>query len=328
MDFGVFIKCLTYNHARYIKDAMEGFSIQKTHFPYLCVIIDDASTDGEPNVIKDYLSLFFDMSDKAVVRNEETDDYVLTFARHKTNKNCFFAVFLLKYNHHGKKSKSSYFEKFTRGIKYNAICEGDDYWTNPFKLQKQVDYMEENPDCSLCVHLSNWDENGIIEPRGCQVKTSCDLSIEESIRNGGLYIATASYLYRPELVQEQPEWRRVARIGDFPLQILCGLKGRVHIIAENMCVYRFCSIGSWSAQHTSLDIAYSKNEIEWMTLLDESTNHQYSPAIYAFLFRYFRLLFFVRQISFVDYWKNAKKSSEFRRKRLIKDLIKVTLGMK
>ena len=152
MPFLARVHCITYNHAPYIIDAMNGFSMQQTDFPFVCTIIDDASTDGEPDVIKQYLEQHFDLDDESTVRNEETDDYVLTFAQHKTNKNCFFAVLYLKYNHYSiKKSKDPYIKEWMNS-KYIALCEGDDYWTHPKKLQKQVDFLEANQDFVMCSH--------------------------------------------------------------------------------------------------------------------------------------------------------------------------------
>lgn len=149
-NFEVCVKCWTYNHASYIENTLDGFCIQKVQFPYLCIIVDDASPDGEPEVIRNYLLDHFELKDNAVVRNEETDNYVLTFTRHKTNHNCFFAVFLLKYNHHGKKNKGQYFDNWVKYIKYHALCEGDDFWTDPLKLQKQVEFMDRHPEVGLC----------------------------------------------------------------------------------------------------------------------------------------------------------------------------------
>ena len=149
----VTVQCMTYNQASYIEDAMNGFTMQQTTFPYVCCIIDDASTDGEQEVIKNYLNEHFDLEDKKVVRHEETDDYVLTFARHKTNLNCYFAVLYLKYNHYSiKKSKHTYISEWRDNAKYIAICEGDDYWIDPLKLQKQFDILEQDEGISLCHH--------------------------------------------------------------------------------------------------------------------------------------------------------------------------------
>lgn len=139
-------RCFTFNHAPYIEDAMNGFTMQETTFPVITLIVDDASTDGEPEVIKQYLADHF----HEPYRTEETVDYHLICAIHNTNPNCTFVVFLLKYNHYCiKKPKMPYQSEWRDNAKYIAICEGDDYWTEPKKLQKQVDFLESNPDYGL-----------------------------------------------------------------------------------------------------------------------------------------------------------------------------------
>lgn len=148
--FLVCVRCFTFNHVPYIKDAMDGFCMQQTSFPYICIIVDDASTDGEQEVIKSYLVQNFNLDNQEIVRNEETDNFVMTFAQHKTNENCFFAVYYLKYNHYSiKKDKFPYFAEYHDNARYIALCEGDDYWTDPRKLQKQSDVLDNNPDMSM-----------------------------------------------------------------------------------------------------------------------------------------------------------------------------------
>ena len=149
-NFLLYTRCMTYNHSSYIVDAMNGFCMQKTTFPFVNVIVDDASTDGEPEVIEQYLQENFNLDDSAVVRREETNDYRLVYAQHKNNKNCYFVVLYLKYNHYLKKDKQHYYAKWLNSSKYVAICEGDDYWTDPYKLQKQVDFLETHPDFGCC----------------------------------------------------------------------------------------------------------------------------------------------------------------------------------
>ena len=147
--FMVCVKYITFNHANYIEDAMNGFTMQETNFPYVCTILDDASTDGEQEVIKKYLQEHFDLDNRSVVRNEETDDYVLTFAQHKTNRNCYFAVLFLKYNHYSiKKPKDQYIKEWL-DVKHIALCEGDDYWTHPQKLQMQYESLEAHPEYTM-----------------------------------------------------------------------------------------------------------------------------------------------------------------------------------
>ena len=147
-EYMVAVRCMTYNHANYIVDALNGFCMQETTFPFVCIVVDDASTDGEQDVIKNYLQENFDLTDTSIVRNEETQDYLLTFARHKANHNCFMGVLLLKYNHYGKKRKDLYWNGWAKS-KYIALCEGDDYWIDAQKLQKQVDFLESHPDYGM-----------------------------------------------------------------------------------------------------------------------------------------------------------------------------------
>lgn len=149
--------CATYNHVYYITDALNGFVMQQTDFPFVCTIVDDASTDGEQDVIKKYMQEYFDLQDSSVAYEKDTDYGHVTFAQHKINKNCYFAVIYLKENHYSqKKSKAPYLTEWM-DTKYIAVCEGDDYWTDPLKLQKQVGFLETHSEydmvCSRFDHL-------------------------------------------------------------------------------------------------------------------------------------------------------------------------------
>ena len=152
-DYKVCVKCFTYNQSLYIEDALDGFCMQHTTFPYVCVIVDDASTDGEQKVLTGYLERNFDLENTLVVRKEEHDNYSLLFAQHKNNKNCYFAVFFLKYNHYSKaQSKTLYYSEWQSCSKYLAFCEGDDFWIDTHKLQRQVDFLEEHPEYNIFFH--------------------------------------------------------------------------------------------------------------------------------------------------------------------------------
>lgn len=152
-QYKVCIKCFTFNHRPYIEEAMDGFSKQKTDFPFVALIVDDASTDGEQIVIKDYLNEWFDM-ESARIEDREYAEVIV--ARHKTNPTCVFAVMLMKYNHYGtkelKRKKTSYISEWISDAEFIAMCEGDDYWTDERKLQKQVSFLEAHPDYSFCCH--------------------------------------------------------------------------------------------------------------------------------------------------------------------------------
>ncbi len=129
----VYVNCMTYNQAGYILDALDGFCMQKTLFPYICGVVDDASTDNEQKVIRKYLEDYFSISEE-----DKADDYTRLFAQHKINKNCFFVVIFLRYNHYSiKKSKQTYISEWKKRAEYIAICEGDDYWIDPLKLKNK-----------------------------------------------------------------------------------------------------------------------------------------------------------------------------------------------
>ena len=134
------VSCMTYNHADYIVDSMNGFVIQQTSFPFVCTIVDDASTDGEQVIIKKYVSENFDLQQTAIAYEKDTDYGHVTFARHKSNRSCYFAVIYLKENHYSQqKSKVPYLKEWL-DTKYVAFCEGDDFWIDKNKLQKQFSF--------------------------------------------------------------------------------------------------------------------------------------------------------------------------------------------
>src|SRR5690554_3017735 len=137
----VSICCITYNHEDFIRDAIEGFLMQKTSFPIEIIIHDDASTDNTANIIEEYANKYPDLF-----------------------------VTILQSENQWSKGGGSIYARFVypraRG-KYIALCEGDDYWTDPLKLQKQVDFLEANPEYILCfTNTRTVDENNkILRPK-------------------------------------------------------------------------------------------------------------------------------------------------------------------
>lgn len=249
--FPVYVRCSTYNHAKFIVDAMNGFTMQQTSLPYVCAIIDDASTDSEQEVIRNYFQEHFDLTDKETVRHEETDDYLMSFARHKTNNNCFFAVFYLKYNHYSiNKDNYSYASEWADKAKYYAICEGDDYWIDPGKLQKQIDFLECHEDYTMTCNrtqLYSVKKQKIIGENYCY-NCSRDIDPVDVINRTGLFISTCSIVYRREVLNNQPEYWEKCEVGDYPLQIACAMKGKTMFFNEIMSVYRVENPTSWMGQ--------------------------------------------------------------------------------
>lgn len=249
-QFTVRVSCMTFNHAAYIEDTMDGFCMQETSFPYLCNIIDDKSTDGEQEVIKKYLADHFDLDDKGVFRQEETDDYYLTFAQHKSNKNCFFAVIYLKYNHYSiRKPKKPYVEEWDGCTKYLATCEGDDFWVNPRKLQMQYDYMESHPSCSLChgdVVYYNDDKGcsegrvGLLINRLVNKSYSKEETFKRIVKSQYSAISLTCF-YRKELLEKINKNTVKLMMGDTPLLLDMSQQGDFKYFPEVMGVYRIHS---------------------------------------------------------------------------------------
>jgi glycosyltransferase involved in cell wall biosynthesis len=122
----VSISCLTYNHKEYITACLEGILMQQTNFEIEVLVYDDASTDTTPSIIKDFQARYPEII-KPIFQSENQLS--------KGNR-------LLNPTYNYPRAKG----------KYIALCDGDDYWTDPLKLQKQVDYLEANPNCAMCFH--------------------------------------------------------------------------------------------------------------------------------------------------------------------------------
>lgn len=147
------IRCFTFNQSQYILDALNGFVMQQTNFPFVIMVVDDASTDGEQDVIAKFISEQFETTDSSVAYEKETDYAYISYAQHKINKKCFIAALYLKENHYSqRKAKVSYLSEWRDNVKYEALCEGDDYWIDAKKIQKQVDFLEENEEYVLTCH--------------------------------------------------------------------------------------------------------------------------------------------------------------------------------
>lgn len=241
----VTIHCWTFNHKPYIQQCLDSFVMQKTEFPFLAVVVDDASTDGEQEVLWDFIN---NELDSASLQKDETDDFVRVVAPHKTNKHCIFIFVLLKYNHYSiNKAKGLYFKDLEEKTQYIAVCEGDDYWTDPLKLQKQVDFMEAHPECTMvCNRTKRFSEKEhvFMLDSSCMEKDGF-LKAEDVIRKGGLYISTCSIMYRKKLREDYPVYCKRCHVGDYPLQIMAAMKGDIYYINDSMSVYRVDNDSSW-----------------------------------------------------------------------------------
>lgn len=252
----VSIECTSYNHEAYIAEALDSMLMQKTDFAYEILIHDDASTDRTAEIIRSYERQYPDIV-KPIYQTEN-----------QTSKGVLVELF----NHERAKGK------------YMAVCEGDDYWTDPHKLQKQVDYMEAHPQCSMCVHGAE-RVSAVTRKTVSAIRPSHKdkiYSVEEVIEGGGDLFATNSILYSREKIPGMPEYYLNATIGDYPLVICGALSGTVYYMDQNMAAYRVEVKGSWTDVQVSDVSKKQKHLQEVAAMLDEInafTNFKYDNVI-------------------------------------------------
>lgn len=245
-DYKVLCHCCTYNQAQYITDTMNGFTMQKTNFPFVCYIIDDASTDGEPEIIKAYLNEHFDMANAEYA---EIPESLIIIAKHKTNENCTFAVYLLKENlFRNPDKKDALVNRWREHCEYEAFCEGDDYWIVEDKLQKQVEFMDANPDYGLC--FTNFKNSNGNKHRQIAYQ---DDQYEKAIIEESNPIGTATMLYRLSLLSNltfawlNNDWG----MSDAPMWIEIAHASKIKYIDEETAVYRI--LENSASHYTDID---------------------------------------------------------------------------
>ena len=255
-EIKVSIICNVFNHEKYIRDALEGFVAQKTKFPFEVLVHDDASTDRSAEIIREYEEKYPDII-KPVYQKEN------------------------QYSK-GIKISKTFQQPRVRG-KYIAICEGDDYWSDCHKLQKQCDFLDANEDYSMCVCSTTWFNmlTGTAENR-CIASEDREIPLEDIIleKNGRIF-QLASVMVRSEIWKQWPEWRLAFPIGDLPLAILAGLNGRVYMLSDVMTVYRYYSEGSWTVRMDCNEnrARVCRRMIEGFTALNHATEFRYDDVI-------------------------------------------------
>lgn len=145
----VVIVSITYNQSKYIDDTLNGFAIQQTNFPFLCCVFDDASTDGEQEVLKQWINNHCNPKDIKTYNHPLT---IICIAPDKDNPNCIYAIHLQKVNTWGKPEKKELIDYWIKQGEYVAMCEGDDYWIDSNKLQYQINFLDLHPEYSYSCH--------------------------------------------------------------------------------------------------------------------------------------------------------------------------------
>lgn len=248
----VTVICLAYNHEAWIRDALEGFVTQVAPFRFEVLVHDDASTDGTAEIIREYEARYPDII-RGVYQTEN------------------------QYSQ-GVNITPTFLFPLVRGS-YVALCEGDDYWTDPDKLRKQVEALERHPEADICAHRTRRLRDG--KPHGFLAPRLRDTLIqaEEVILGGGNFVATSSLLCRREAYLLLTPMREIL-LNDYVLQIQGSLRGGMYYLDDYMSVYRTRVPGSWTTVNGRWMPDGVRDQIKQMLdALDAYTDGRYHRAI-------------------------------------------------
>lgn len=234
----VAIKCTVYNHEPYLRDCLDGFVMQQTNFPFVAIVHDDASTDNSAAIIREYEEKYPDIikpiyeAENQYSKRDGSVGRIMNAAIDAT------------------------------GAKYIAECEGDDYWTDPLKLQKQVDILEKDESLMMCCTNCSVVDKHSVElhaVRGGVVKDDIEgrYNLRDFFRDNHQY-PTLSVVYRCTHTQEvRQKYAHTinAFLGDWTLWICLLIYGDMYFLNEVTCAYR---INPTSLTHTVNRVARAK----------------------------------------------------------------------
>lgn len=257
----VSICCLTYNQEKYISKCLDSLLEQETNFLYEIIIHDDASTDNTAKIISEYEKKYPNII-KPIYQKEnqysKNSQKVLEFALNKTKG------------------------------KYIALCEGDDYWIDKNKLQKQYDFLEQNKDCTILGADYEILEGKKITKRVTVFSEECKVSIPEFI-NRKASIQTATLFFRKKDLLPLPKYYYNAHIGDIPIELHLISKGYMHYVPQVVSVYRFQTEGSYSMKNKNNISKKISNHNKTKNIyieFNKATKYQYDEIIKEYLLKY------------------------------------------
>ena len=299
MELLVSVFCKTYNHERYLRTCLESLVSQVTDFDYEILVHDDASTDNTQDIIREYekrypglIKPIYQIVNQYSQRINTTVKFLLPRARGK----------------------------------YIAICEGDDFWTDVYKLQKQVDFLETHPDYSLCGHAAYYaDENNSLSEKEFFRPYNQSQCIPFSEILKGWRLATNSLVYRRDARGDGViPYQHDCPNGDYAAVVYLGLKGKIYYLDELMSAYRRNSVGSLNWVWRSDPEKYKASRMKYIDMLkriDVYTDYQYQAIIYEYIDQ----TMFDLYLTLGDY-RGAKKDTD--RYNKLQLLVKVKLIIK
>ena len=274
----VSISCLTFNHVDYIRKCLDGFMMQDCNFDFEVLIHDDASTDATAEIIKEYQSMYPNIIKPIIQIENQWSKGIRDIT--------------LKYNISRAKGK------------YIAFCEGDDYWTDPLKLQKQVDFLESNPDYILCFHDCRYSKDGNLAERFLEkyeLNSSREITALE-FRNWWAQTATIVFKNDPLIYKRMSSVQTVI-YADAIFRCAIVEFGKIYFINEVMSVYRIHSGGVTSiSNNNKKDFKKIQQFLEMQIVFNISLSQPIAKSYYFISLRYFLA---GNYLSFVKYFSLA-----------------------
>lgn len=247
----VTIQCFTYNHEAYIRECLEGFVMQKTKFRFEAIVHDDASTDGTADIVREYEEKYPDII-KPIYETE---------------------------NQYSKQDGSlqRIMDEHTHG-KYIAICEGDDYWTDPYKLQKQVDFLEAHPDYGMC-HTDFYTTG---RRRITPVGKEPDDIYWPSILTKGLRVGTVTAVIRADIYRNMPRLNKGKGwpIGDLPIWYEIARVSKIKYLPEITATYRIVAESASHSQNLEKVLRYEEKKMELKRFYAKTYNVEVDERIW------------------------------------------------
>jgi len=227
----VSVAIITYNHEEFIANALDSALMQETDFVYEIVVGEDCSSDNTRNIVIGYQKRYPDKI--RLLLNERNLG---------AHRNCEQVLSACK-------------------GKYIANLDGDDYWTSPAKLQKQVDFLDNHPECSMCFHnVLEVFKDGSREPQVNCSPNQKEFSTVEDILNNN-FIPALSAMNRREIFEKIPDWIRSLRMTDWAYWVISALHGKIGYIDEIMGAYVVHQAGVWFAMRQNWEECYkARNE--------------------------------------------------------------------
>lgn len=243
-EYTVLIHCTTYNHGKYIKDALDGFVMQKCSYSFCAIIIDDCSTDNNAEIIREYAEKYPDIIKPILLGENHMQRGVL---------------------------RDPYFEKWHQCAKYIAQCEGDDYWIDPYKLQKQLDFMETHPEYGV-IH-TNFDTIPIKRLTSNIPVNETDEYLEDML-NGDYPIGTLTSLYRKSFHEKLPDYKKEKsfKMGDQPVWIEFASISKIKYINCVTAVYRITENSASHNKDIRKELDFYRSSMECRQFYAEKFN--------------------------------------------------------